>query len=126
MFEFTKLMKFEVSVVVADDILHEGEKATALISKELAEKLGIKDRDYVKLTRGREVRFEAIVSEFAEGVDVVIPSGYFASMLLDEKAFKRFGAEVEKCDGCDFIRDLIYSSRHNNGHEGGSRFERSR
>jgi len=104
LFEFTKLMKFDVKVVVVKDILHEGDTARALISRELAEKLGVKDGGLIRLTRGDvSVCFEAIVSEFAEGVDVVIPSGYFASRLADEENPKLFKAEVEKCDKADSI-----------------------
>ncbi len=102
MFEFTKLMKFDVRVVVAKDVLHEGERAKALVSRELAEKLGIKDRGFLRISRGEvSVCFEAEVSEFADGVDVVIPSGYFASMLADEDNPKLFTAEVEKCEETD-------------------------
>ncbi len=101
MFEFTKLMKFDVKVVVADDILHEGDKAKALISKGLAEKFGIKNRGFIRLTRGESVCFEVLVSEFAEGVDVVIPDGYFANRLAGLENPKRFTAEAEKCDEAD-------------------------
>ncbi len=104
MFEFTKLMKFDVRVVVAEDILHEGDKAKALCSRELAEKLGVRNGDSIRLTRGDvSVCFEAEVSEFAEGVDIVIPSGYFAARLAGLENPKRFEAEVEKCDGADSI-----------------------
>jgi len=103
MFEFTKLMKFDVKVVVAEDILHEGDKAKALISKGLAEKFGIKDKGFIKLTRGESVCFEVLVSEFAEGVDVVIPTGYFANKLSGLENPKQFIAEAEKCNEADVV-----------------------
>lgn len=106
MFEFTKLMKFEAKVVVADDVLNEGRTAKALISREFAEKLGIRDRGNIKLTRGNSVCFEVCVSEFAEGVDVVLPSGYFACKLCDVENPKIFTAEAEKCNEADSIPDF--------------------
>jgi len=98
-FDFTKLMKFEARIVVAEDLLLESNKAKAIVSREFAEKVGIKDKGYLKITRGEAVCFEVKVSEFAEGVDIVIPTGYFSSKLC--KGEKRFVAEVEKCESAD-------------------------
>ncbi len=101
MLDFTKLMKFEAKIVVVDDILLDGEVARALISKEFAKKLGINKSGFIKIIRNNSVCFEVKVSEFADGVDVVLPSGYFSAKLHGMD--KVFLAEVEKCESADTI-----------------------
>jgi len=95
MLDFSRFIRVEAKVIVARDILNEN-KGVALVSKEFAGKFGIKEGQTVKLTRnGRTVKLVAKPSEFAEGVDVVIPNDFFASQLVDFDSFKQFTASVE-------------------------------
>ncbi|AEA47121.1 tungsten formylmethanofuran dehydrogenase subunit D [Archaeoglobus veneficus] len=110
MLEFSKFLRVEASIVVARDVLNEGE-AVALVSKEFAEKIGLKDGQVVKITKGdRYVCLKAVISQFAEGVDVVIPNGLYASQLADFQSFKRFNASVELSDEADTVNRILERS----------------
>ncbi len=107
MLNFGKFLKMEARVVVARDVLNE-EKAVALVSKDFAERVSLKNGQPLKISRNKNsVTFRAVISEFAEGTDIVIPAGFYASQLADFNAFKQFTASIEVGDEVDTVDDFM-------------------
>jgi len=107
MLDFGKFLRVEARVVVARDVLNE-ENAIALVSKDFADKIGLKDGQTLRITREKNsVVLKAVISEFAEGVDVVIPVGFYASQLADFNAFKQFTASIEFGGEVDSVDKLV-------------------